>query len=668
MTEGHGFQVSQDSPMPQPSALRRIGRRLFGAGPLLRLPGARSWDGRLRSAVTVSVVFHGALFVGGSLMTASGLLRSGGSVAGVEIVLDTQGLATGPMPDRDYAPQPERVERAPEAQVPDEERLPADEPPPELAEPPQQLAALTEPETLQPERLEAPPAALPLQQATEPEAAIPAEIGEPEPLIGVKPDALPQQPPPEVEPELPVEVDPVTPPMPPTLADAPDAPDAPAEAPVAPEPPVETPPLLAEAPVPELALPPEPAAPQVSVPDQPEPPPTVLPEPPIATVTEPDPDPVVPEEPETVVAALQPPPALPDVPVVPEFEEADQPQAQPDPPPAPEAAAEPEPPAPDALALPPDPPAPEQREPDPETAVGPVAWDAPFQPPRADPRIIDGLTASALQSGRADGLDAEISAILSEISCGTLNASLGANGEVAVRGFMTSSTEQEGLRDRLLALGDVTGVDDEDVLVVGSELCDGLAVYAEGTAVLAPNDDRSVPRDLRELLDPLFGTVQGARERFVGSNYLDIYVRTPDYPAHVYIDYFKPGGTVVHLTPSEHSPDAYYPDPHSTIPISEHDGGLAVPAGPPYGTGMVVTLSASAPLFQPGSMRPREEIAADYLRDLDVALREREIDPDFRSQYGYVFVEALREGDPLRQSEPIRAAEETGVIDSPELY
>ena len=94
---------------------------------------------------------------------------------------------------------------------------------------------------------------------------------------------------------------------------------------------------------------------------------------------------------------------------------------------------------------------------------------------------------------------------------------------------------------------------------------------------------------------------------------------------------------------------------------------MAVPAGPPYGMGMVVTLSASAPVFQPGSLRPREELAEDYLRELELALREREIDPEFRSVYGYVFVEVVREGAPLPGEAPVSAAEDT-VVDTPSLY
>ncbi|MGF1625460.1 MAG: hypothetical protein ACFCVH_11295 [Alphaproteobacteria bacterium] len=604
-------------------------------------------------------------------MAGTGQLRSGGSVAGVEIMLDTRGLATGPVPDRAYAPAPEIAARAPQEDLSASEPLPEAEALPDLADRPPQLAALdeaqpdtlaTDSQALPPQRLEEPP---PLQPSAEPEAAPPVLADEPAAPLAADVDAPP--PPPPAEPV------PAPAQTPPVLAAAPVLPPQPDPTRSV----AEASPRLGQAPIPETSAPLPPAAsPEAAAVEAPAPAsaPDVVPDPialpppgqmlaafeppaapdPISPPPDPalpafeppaEPDPISPSPQEPALAAFEPP-AEPDVPVVRSFQAPVARPLQPDQPPAaepdraPDSAAG-EPPAPEALALPPDTAELPQIEPVPP--LGPLSWDVPFDPPLPDPRVADVSSENALQTGREDGLDSEIGAILSDISCGALNADVGAGGEVAVRGFLTSTTERESVRDRLLSLGPVTGVDDGEVLVVGNGLCDGLGVYASGTAELAPDAEvnEDLPPALR--LPPLFGTVQGARETFFENSWLEIIVETPDYPAHVYIDYFRPDGTVVHLVPSEHAPEAYFPDPVSVIPISSVEpNGIAVPAGPPFGTGMVVTLSTSAPVFQRGTIRPREENAEEYLRDLDVALREREIDPRFRAEYGYVFVEAVR--------------------------
>lgn len=648
--------------MPAPTALRRLGRRLFG-GPLLRLPAAPTAEARrVRWAVGLSVAAHATLVAAGSFLTASALIRSGGSVAGVEIVLDTRSLATGPVADRSYAPAPDAALQAPEAEAP--EQMPPQELEETAPEPPPQLAALEEPE---PERLaletepapEQAPELLPtladeaparsLQAAAAPENLAP----EPEPL---PPSELTEAPPALAEPVPPADPSPTPPP--PLLTTAPEPPPTPSPA----DRPVDVPPVLAQSPeMPAELLPaPQPAPPTGAAPTLPADP-------------APAPQPEVPQ-----LAALDVPIASPEPPVVRSLQapEPALPQAEPDqPPPEPEIADQPEtapePPAeePPMLAQP-DEPAPAETPLEPEAPENGLAASRPVQPPRTDPRIIDRFTANALRTGRADGIDAEISAILSDISCGALDARIGEGGQLQVRGFLTSSTEKDSIRERLQMLNQVEGVNDGDVFVVGNSLCQGLGVYADGTAVLAPDaePDPALPPELREAIEPLFGTVQGARRTFNGSNYLEIYVMTPDFPAHVYIDFFKPDGTVVHLSPSELSPDSYYPAPHTTIPISAMEpNGLSVPAGPPYGMGMVVTLSTSTPLFQPGSFRPREERADDYLHDLEVALRERELDQSFRSQYGYVFVEVVREGPPVSDAAPPVRSDPV-VVDSPALY
>ena len=615
------------------------------------------------------------------MLSTGGLFQSGGSVRGVQVVFETHGLETGPLSDRAYAPRADLLETAPESPpaetLPEETALEAltEEPPaladatprdtPEAAPDPVEtvpesepardpLVAEAMPQSLElPSQLETPRSLDPLPNLPQPvEPDAPGEAPEPE-VASLEP--TPAQPnPAQPTPEQPAPIEPAQ--IEPAPAEsAPNTPDVAVPTPQQPtpqqpapnelaftEPSPEPTPTALRAFEPELAAPP-------AVPDVPDA--TTLAEPPA-------------EQLDALLAALESQTSPPTPPVVRSLAVPNSETAPPDEPAettpepddqlretaeTPEVAAQPdEPLSPLASATPPD--APDvMPQPDPTTQAGPIDWSAPFTPPPLDPRTV-AQGNEAAQTGTVDGLDAEIAAILSDISCGTLLADIGTDGQIDVRGFLTSSTEQSSVRDRLLGLGEVRSVVDQDVVVVGEGLCQGLAAYSGGTTDLAP--DAEVNEDLPEELQlaAVFGTVQGSLETFVGSSYLEIYIETPDYPAHVYIDYFRPDGTVVHLQPNELKPDAYEPEPASNITISDMEpDGISVPAGPPFGLGMVVTLSANAPVFPYGTHRPREENAEEYLQTLDVALRELELDPDFQAQYGYVFVEVVRETADARQ-------------------
>lgn len=603
------------------------------------------------------------------MLSTGGLFQSGGSVRGVQVVLETHGLETGPLSDRAYAPRADLLETAPESAP--AESLPQEAAPEALSEEPLVVADATPPQTppemppetplSAPEPLESAPQSEELSDANAADALpdtleMPSQLETPrslDPLPSLSqpdaPTAVPdtqiataEQAPSQPAPIEPSQIEPVAPE---TVSDPVPVVTPPPPQPVEPlseptptalsafEPDVSAPPTAPEASdvaAPEAAAPAEPPVEQLDA---------LLAS--LESQTAPSPPPVVRS---FVVPSSETAP--PDQPAATTPEPDDQPPEAAE---TPDIANEPdEPLSPLASATPPD--APDvMPQPDPTTQPGPIDWSAPFTPPSLDPRTV-AQGNEAAQSGTADGLDAEIAAILSDISCGTLQANVGTDGQIDVRGFLTSSTEQSSVRDRLLGLGEVRAVADQDVVVVGEGLCDGLAAYSGGTTERAA--DAEVNEDLPPALqlDPLFGTVQGTLETFVGNSYLEIYVETPDYPSHVYIDYFRPDGTVIHLQPSELHPDAYQPQPASTIAISDMEpDGISVPAGPPFGLGMVVTLSANAPVFPNGTIRPREETAEEYLQALDVALRELEIDPEFKAQYGYVFVEVVRETADARQ-------------------
>ncbi|MEZ5669120.1 MAG: hypothetical protein R3F55_17090 [Alphaproteobacteria bacterium] len=630
------------SPQHEQSLPAAIWHALFG-GPLLRLPPARTREARrLRLALTASVAFHSVLLAGGALVAAGAVLQGGGDVAGIEIVLDTRGLDSGPMAGRSYAPPQELAERAPTDDAPPPDAAPEavpdelEEPPPELTEAPQPLP--DDPQPVPP--IETPAAAPPQQLAAldlpERSDGLPEQIERPR---GIEPFETPpaavddvpvvaESPPPAQAAPTPLQpLPPIDAPAAPTAAvdaqaDAVPAPALPAFVePVAAVPAQQTTPAP---PVPALVAPPAPAAPEPAALE-----PVALPGTQLASL----------EPPQPFVRSLAPAPAVPEASPVPAAPTPD------------EAATETQPEAPLAIALPPEPATPEppalDEPPPPEQFVpppGPVEWVQPIAPPRYDPRIEDAL--AAVQTGRPEGPESAIAAILAEISCGHLDADVTVDGSVAVRGFMTSSDEQAEVRQRLSEINGIAGVADDNVVVVGDGLCSGLGVYAGAGAEIAPDAEPMdhLPPELRP--DPLFGMIQGGRAAFAEAQYLEVYVETPDYPAHVYIDFFKPNGEVVHLLPSELNPTPanYYPAAATTIPISAAEpGSIAVPAGPPYGTGMVVTLSTSAPLFDLSPPRPRVELAEGYLAALEEELQRRALTPDFRSQYGYVFVETQQQ-------------------------
>ncbi len=146
-----------------------------------------------------------------------------------------------------------------------------------------------------------------------------------------------------------------------------------------------------------------------------------------------------------------------------------------------------------------------------------------------------------------------------------------------------------------------------------------------------------LPPSEEQLTDPdLVGENTQVREyAFSEGDRLRIDLTAPDYPAHVYVDYFDASGQVLHLMPNDATPLRRFA-PGEVFAVGG-GAGLDLRIAPPFGQDIAVAFAASAPL--PGGARPMVEQAGPYLMDLRDRIAEaRAADPGFRGEWVYLFV------------------------------
>lgn len=271
-----------------------------------------------------------------------------------------------------------------------------------------------------------------------------------------------------------------------------------------------------------------------------------------------------------------------------------------------------------------------------ERAQAAIAWSGAGQDQ------IDPISLAAIQSfmqpadiarlQEDDPVRDGISALLASVPCARMQTVfLPERGELELRGHVPD----DGLRAPVLAalLNQVGGAIPvaDNLRVLPRPQCDVLA----GIAGLG------LPQSTVQETDPrLVGPDAHAREyHFVEGDALSFEVTTPDYPAHVYIDYFDAEGMVLHLQPNEML-DTVLMDPKSTLTVGSDPTGVQVftiTVAPPFGNEIAVAFAASTPIHD--NPRPAREPAGpylDWLRDRIALARAR--DPDFKGEWVYFFM------------------------------
>ncbi len=107
------------------------------------------------------------------------------------------------------------------------------------------------------------------------------------------------------------------------------------------------------------------------------------------------------------------------------------------------------------------------------------------------------------------------------------------------------------------------------------------------------------------------------RSELVAGDLVIIRMTTPDYPAHLQLDYVSSDGSIAHL--HDALGGTPYPADAPTVfgePRPPGFKGWAVDV--PFGTDMIVGIASSVPLFR--APRPADDTLATYLRDLRAAI------------------------------------------------
>jgi hypothetical protein len=110
-----------------------------------------------------------------------------------------------------------------------------------------------------------------------------------------------------------------------------------------------------------------------------------------------------------------------------------------------------------------------------------------------------------------------------------------------------------------------------------------------------------------------------AGRRFKGGDSLLLNIATPDFPAHLQVDYYSANGTVVHLLPNPLETSGRV-EAHSLRRLGNREAsGRFWSIGPPFGQELIVVIASATPLFT--ALRPEAEPVGNYLPDLKRALQ-----------------------------------------------
>jgi hypothetical protein len=266
--------------------------------------------------------------------------------------------------------------------------------------------------------------------------------------------------------------------------------------------------------------------------------------------------------------------------------------------------------------------APESSPSAPAEELGPSAADTveagtPAEAPEAPRRDrIGELLASLTDSAAETEQQTAIQQVLSEIDCGHVRANRARDtGTLVLDGFVADAAARTALRERLRQAANGLAIRDESLAEVPPPLCQRLAAVARSGA--AP------------------GEQAGRARTYTDGQRITFSLSTPDYPSHVYVDYYDRGGQVHHLMPSQYRLRNRFPPDHK-VTIGSGDG-MELRVTPPYGTELVVVMSASAKLF--AERRPLSEPAARYIDDVAAAIRDLSRRPGGQVHYSYLVIE-----------------------------
>ena len=282
------------------------------------------------------------------------------------------------------------------------------------------------------------------------------------------------------------------------------------------------------------------------------------------------------------------------------------------------------------------------------------APDAPLakQPPLNAPAIsaatgwsgntaFDPASLAAIQSfmqpldasQQADSPRDAISQLLASVPCARLAATfIPETGTLELRGHIPD----EAVRGPILtAIRQQLG---ESIPVGGSMI----VLPSPQCNVLSALENIGLPQSQGQTRDPMqIGAItQIASFDFAEGERVIIKMRSPDFPAYVYVDFFDVAGRVLHLRPNRWEPVEQHP-PDTPLEIGgDREGRESVKlvVRPPFGQELAVAYASSEPLYQ--GLRETIEPAGPYLEFLRSRIAQlRAENPDYKGEWVYMVVQ-----------------------------
>ena len=270
-------------------------------------------------------------------------------------------------------------------------------------------------------------------------------------------------------------------------------------------------------------------------------------------------------------------------------------------------------------------------------ATAGLAWAGGAQA-RLDPRTLATVQSfmgavRARESGMHEGgVRDAISAMLAGVACSRLQAAfVPETGALEIRGHVPEPALRGEVEARLRRMIGESMAVGNDLLHLPAPQCEVLGTVA----------GLGLPQSADQANDPLVvGEAAQARiVRFAAGERLALTLQAPDYPAHVYLDYYDSEGNVIHLIPNEHAPLARHP-PDATIRVGGADGllsGLDLTIAAPFGRDIVVSIATSEPLHD--GLRPMIEPAGPYLDWLRARLATWRTREGAKGEWVYLFID-----------------------------
>jgi len=226
-----------------------------------------------------------------------------------------------------------------------------------------------------------------------------------------------------------------------------------------------------------------------------------------------------------------------------------------------------------------------------------------------------------------------ISQILSAVPCARVAATfIPETGTLELRGHIPDDSLREPLLNAIRAqLGESIPVGGS-MLVLPSPQCD----------VLSRLENLGLPQSQGQSRDPMHvgATTQLSTFDYGEGERVIVKMRSPDYPAYVYVDFFDVEGRVLHLRPNQWE-DVELHAPDTPIEIgADREGQTSVKliVSPPFGQELAIAYATSEPLYE--GLRETIEPAELYLDYLRTRIAElKAANPDYKGEWVYMFIQ-----------------------------